>query len=216
MKAVLTPVRIILLAALLGAVGAGFALIPAGASLPIHWGANGLADGFASRETALLWPVGIVAFVWAVMLILMRVAPAGETKGSRHATGVVLTGLTGLFAVIEIVTVLIGLGFEIEMVRALGFALAVLLVVLGNALPKSQPNSIAGIRIPTTLGDPANWQATHRFTGWLCMAGGVALAVAAALAPFALLIWFLVACVVVPMIAGALYSRRLARRQGRI
>ncbi|MBN9308583.1 MAG: SdpI family protein [Devosia sp.] len=208
--------RIILLAVLLGAVGAGFALIPAGTRLPIHWGANGLPDGFASRETALLWPVGIVAFVWAVMLILMRVAPAGETKGGRHATGVVLTGLTGLFAVIEIVTVLIGLGFEIEMVRALGFALAVLLVVLGNALPKSQPNSIAGIRIPTTLGDPANWQATHRFTGWLCMAGGVALAVAAALAPFALLIWFLVACVAVPMIAGTLYSRRLARRHGRI
>lgn len=216
MKAVFTPVRVILLAALLCAVGVGLVLIPAGTSLPVHWGANGQPDGFASREAALFWPVGIVAIVWAAVLVLMKVAPAREARGGRHATGVVLTGLTALFVVIEIVTVLIGLGIEIEMVRALGFALAGLLVALGNALPKSQPNSIAGIRIPTTLGDPANWQATHRFTGWLCMAAGVVLAVAAALAPFVLLIWFLVASVAVPMIAGTLYSRGLARRQGRI
>lgn len=208
-----SPLRLIFIGVLVAATVAGFIIVPADAVLPIHWNAAGTADGFAPRDMALLWPLGVTAFVYAIFALVGRFASAKTLAGGRHLSGAVLTGLTALFAAIAIVTVLLGTGVEISMVRVICFAVAALLLLMGNALPKSQPNSVAGIRIPTTLADPANWQATHRLTGWLCMAGAVVLLIAAAFAPATLLIWALIASVAVPMLAGSLYSISLAKRQ---
>jgi uncharacterized membrane protein len=86
------------------------------------------------------------------------------------------------------------------------------MLVLGNAMPKSRPNSLAGLRIPTTLRDARNWQATHRFTGMLVIGGGVLLLIVALVAPVTALVWWLLACVLLPVAAGVLYSLALARR----
>ena len=213
MTRLFTPLRLLLLAILIIAVVAGFALVPADASLPVHWGPDGRPDGFASRDIALLWPLGVTAVAWGIFALIGRVASPATVEAGRHPSGAVLTGLTALFAVIAIVTVLIGAGVAVSMVQAVAFAVSALLLLMGNALPKSQPNSVAGIRIPTTLGDAANWQATHRFTGWLSMAGGLVLLLGAAFVPDAVLVWLLIACIVVPILAGTLYSLALARRR---
>ena len=39
------------------------------------------------------------------------------------------------------------------------------LIVAGNYLPKNQPNSIAGYKLPWTKNNPDNWNKTHRFAG---------------------------------------------------
>lgn len=210
-----TPFRLVLLAIMAAAAVVGFIVIPADATLPVHWGPDGAPDGFASRDMALLWPLGVTAIVWGLFVLIGGFAAAGTVERGKHLNAAVLTGLTGILAAITVVTVLIGAGVEISMVRAIGFAMAVLLLLMGNALPKSQPNGIAGIRIPTTLGDPANWQATHRFTGWLCMAAGLVLLVAAATIPVTALIWVLIACVAGPMLAGTLYSIAHSKRHAR-
>ena len=98
------------------------------------------------------------------------------------------------------------------MVHVVGFAIAALLLVLGNAMPKSRPNAYAGIRLPTTLRSEANWQATHRLGGWLTMAGGLVLLGATLLVPASALVWWVICCVVVPMLIASGYSLWLARR----
>ena len=105
------------------------------------------------------------------------------------------------------------MGVAVEMVRVLAIGVGLLLVVLGNAMPKSQPNSFAGIRTRATLADPANWHETHRLTGLLTMIGGAILVVAALLLPVPVLIWVILACAIVPIVVGLIYSHRLARRQ---
>lgn len=207
-----TPIRIALLAGLAAAFVAGLVLVPAGTVLPVHWGPRGEADGFLPREWALLLPLLLVVVVWAIFLIVARFARPEDFAAGRYSIGVVLTALTALALVIEVVTVLIGTGVAINMVQVLGLAIGVLLVVLGNAMPKSQPNSFAGLRMPTTLRDPANWQATHRLTGLLCIIGGVVLVAAALLVPPPGLIWWLLGCVLVPIAIGVVYSLRFARQ----
>ena len=115
---------------------------------------------------------------------------------------------------IEVATVLLGLGYAVGIAQVIAVAMAMLLLVLGNALPKSQPNSYAGIRIPTTLRDPANWQATHRLGGTLSILGGLVLLAAAFLVPASSLFFWLLGCVFVPMLAATLYSLVYARRHG--
>jgi len=212
MNKLVTPVNVALLAGLALTAVAGFVLVPVEATLPVHWNVNGVADGWLPRELALLMPIAVVAAVWSIFLGISRFAAAADVAAGAYVTKVAVTALTGLFLVIEIVTVLIGTGVAANMVQILALGIGILLIVLGNAMPKSQPNSFAGLRIPSTLRDPANWQATHRLTGWLCMLGGVVVLVAAVYVPVGQLAWWLIGAIVAPIGVGTVYSISMSRR----
>jgi uncharacterized membrane protein len=207
----LSPFRILLLLALVVVTVIGFLIVPAGTDLPVHWNIAGEADGYLPRDLALLMPAIILAGVWLIMIVVLRLQPEARRSAGGYVTQAVLTAITGVFLTIAIATVALGAGAAVSMVQFIAVALAILLLLLGNALPKSQPNGYAGLRIPTTLADPANWQATHRLTGWLAMAAGVVLLVAAFVAPSAQLILWVLACMLVPMIIGTVYSIVRAR-----
>lgn len=49
----------------------------------------------------------------------------------------------------------------------------VIIVFLGNYLPKCKQNYTIGIKLPWTLHDEINWNKTHRFTGFVWVIGGV-------------------------------------------
>lgn len=209
----LTPLRLALVAALFATAIAGFVLVPPGVQLPVHWGMTGEADGFLPRELALLMPVAIVALVWTISLAVARFARPADVEAGRYVTGVSLTALTAIFLAIEVMMVLIGVGASVNVVQGIAVAMGLLLLVLGNAMPKSQPNSFAGIRMPTTLRDPANWQATHRLGGILAIIGGLVLLVAALVAPRNQLVFWLIGCVLAPMLAATVYSLLHARQR---
>lgn len=215
MSPFLTPIRIALLAAFAVVLVAGFVLVPAGAILPVHWGPNGEADGFLPREAALLMPALMLGLVWAIFFVIGKFGSPKNVAGGRHGMEAALTVLTALALTLEAIIVLIGIGVDVNAVQIIALALGVLLIVLGNAMPKSQPNSFAGLRISTTLRDAGNWQATHRLAGMLFIAAGVVLLVAALLVPASGLVWWLLACVFAPVVIGTGYSLAYARRSQR-
>jgi uncharacterized membrane protein len=212
MSIFVTPIRIALVAGFVAALVAGFLLVPAETALPIHWNVNGEADSFLPRTWALLMPLVILALVWGIFLVVERFAGPDDKEAGRYITGVALTALTALLLVIEVVLVLIGTGAVINVVQVLAIGIGVMLLIFGNAMPKSQPNSFAGIRMPSTLNDAGNWQATHRLAGVLMLAGGIVLLAAALLAPTGQLVWWLIGCVLAPMLASTLYSLAYQRR----
>ena len=133
-------------------------------------------------------------------------------QASTHVLNVALTAITALFVLIQVLVLLVGIGVAVDVVRAVLVGVALMQIALGNAFPKSQPNYVAGIRIPTTLADPANWQATHRLGGILMILGGLAGLAAAILLPVGL--WLFVAFLasfLLPMIIASLYSLAYAR-----
>ena len=213
MKTFFSPLALGLLALTVIATLAGFVLVPAGAILPVHWGPSGEPDGFASRDVALAMPVVIILVIWGVFFAVARFAPNKQVERSRAMSRAALTMITAIFLGIAVFTVLTGMGVSVEMVRGLGVGIGLLLLVLGNAMPKSQPNSFAGIRTRTTLADPANWHETHRVAGLLSMIAGVVLVISAPLVPVTMLILVILACVIVPLATGAIYSQRLAARR---
>jgi uncharacterized membrane protein len=212
MRTLLNPLRVTLLAGLAASAIAGFVLVPAGKVLPVHWGLSGAADAFAPRELALLLPLVMAALTWAIFVLLPRLAKEADLQAGKRPLGVTLTAITAFALLLEVATVLLGLDVEVNMVQVIAIALGGLMIVLGNAMPKSRRNSFAGIRIPSTLKDPANWQATHRLTGFLAVGGGVLLIIVALVAPVGALVWWLLACVLGPIAVGVLYSLAYARR----
>lgn len=213
LKAIFNPLVLLLALAMVAVAIAGFVLVPAEAILPVHWGPTGQADGFLPRDGALLMPLAIAASLLAIFVAVGRFAPPERLDPARYLLKAGLPAMLSLFLAIQAATVLIGLGVAIDMIRVIALAIGVLLIALGNAMPKSQPNALAGIRLPWTMSDPANWLATHRLTGLLTVLAGACLLILAIVVgdPVALLAC-IIAAIVLPLLVGVAYSYRLARR----
>lgn len=199
----------LLLGALAALTAVAYAIVPLDQQLPIHWDFRGEPDRWASAAEALLLPPGLAIAMIVVMLLAARLQSAENAQAGWHVMAAAVTGITGLALVIQIATVLMGLGQEVDMVRLLALAAGVMLIVIGNALPKSRPNSLAGIRVPPSLNDPRNWQATQRVGGYLFVASGAMLVLLAALTgnPTAIIVGLL-AAVLVPATVATVYSYR--------
>ena len=107
--------------------------------MPIHWNSVGEANGFIEKNIGA-W--GIPLFMLAIHLV---VAIKTENDKSKQHLSVITKGLCFWAVPLAIV--------------------GVLFIVAGNYLPKNQPNSIAGYKLPWTKNNPDNWNKTHRFAG---------------------------------------------------
>ena len=189
---------------------AGVVSIPGDAQLPVHWDIHGQPDRFAGRDDALIlmpaFGLGLLVLFWAVG----RFAHPQRLAGGRYVMNAVLPVLLAMFLAFQLVLVF---RFDFAIGRVVAWGVAALLIALGNVLPKSQPNRYGGIRLKTTLGDPANWAATHRFTGLAMMAaGGLLVLLTLATGENAVLLVGALAAVLLPLLLGVVYSYWKARR----
>jgi uncharacterized membrane protein len=208
-----SPINLLLAAIGIAATIAGFLFVPMNIDLPIHWGLDGQIDATLPRNWALLQMPAAIASVWVIFWAIGRYGNAERRQASTHVMNAALPAITGLLVLAQILIVMVGLGIPVDVVRTIVIGLALLEIVLGNAMPKSQPNWVAGIRIPTTLNDAANWQATHRLTGLLMIAGGIATFIAALIWPAsAPLLIATLAALFLPLAIGIAYSLAYARR----
>ncbi|MDR7225080.1 SdpI family protein [Aminobacter aminovorans] len=210
-QALFSRINLALAAALVAVTLAGYLLVPAGMMLPIHWGPSGEADAFWPRDSALLMAPVAAVVLSALMAFIGNRAGPEQIASSKHAFATVIPVMTGLMLAIQSSIVLIGLGYPDQMVRVITLCLGVMLILLGNVMPKTQPNAIAGVRLPWIMNDPALWRATQRLTGMLFVAGGIVLVVCALLVQHPTwLIVALLAAFLVPLLVGGIYSYRLA------
>jgi uncharacterized membrane protein len=147
--------------------------LPAGTQLPVHWNAAGQADGFADAQRALFMPAVVAAAISLVMAVLPRIEPMQQRmsrSASLYRTG--WAGLLGMMVLTECVIAAPAFGLWLPATLHLA-AGGVLLIVIGNALPKSRPGFFVGIRTPWTLTDSDNWIATHRLGARTMILGGV-------------------------------------------
>lgn len=209
-----SPLNLAILATLALVTVAGFLFVPAEIALPVHWGANGVADWHLPRNWALLQMPAAIAMIWAIFWLAQRFGRKGSPAAAAAVLNVAVPAITALLVLVQVLVVLIGLGLAVNVVQAVIAGVALLQIALGNVMPKSRPNAVAGIRIATTLKDPANWTATHRLAGTLTMLSGLALLVAALLLPAgSWLLFALLAAWLLPLGTAVLYSVLLARRR---
>lgn len=206
--------HVFLLVVLAVLVVVGIVVVPLDQSLPIHWGLSGQADGFAPALVALLLPPVIVLAVLGVLAAMRRARLQRDFEAGRHVIDASIGVVTSLALCLEGATIMIGLGMAVDMPRLIAFVLGLMLVVVGNVLPKSQPNWVAGIRLPWTLRDPENWRVTHRWTGRLMMlAGAIVIGLASIGLPPKAMIAVVIAAALLPAVVGIVISYVLAVRK---
>lgn len=188
--------------------------LPEGGELPVHWNAAGEPDQFAPALHALL----IAPLILAAMALLFAAIPSLEPlqeklEGSGHLLRATWIGMIFIMLLVEAMIGLPAWGITLP-VNALMLGMGVLLVVVGNLLPKSRPGFFVGIRTPWTITDVDVWIATHRLGGKLMLLAGGAIIIAALLpiAPEQLAIIVIAAALSAALIPIA-YSWWLWRRK---
>ena len=166
-------------------------------TVPSHWNLHGQVNGWQSRGfAAFLMPI-VLLVLWGVMRGLPAIDPRRANYAKFQPTydfvvGAVLT----VPALIHLAVIGAALGAPISIQRVMPIAFGIMLIAIGNQLPRARPNWWFGIRTPWTLSNDRVWERTHRVGGYLITAAGAAIIIGA-------LVMKLAGPLVIVCIAGA-------------
>lgn len=139
--------------------------------MPVHFNFEGTADNFASKEFALFG----LPLIMAALFLFCVFATNSDPKQNNYSEKL----LTFTFWVIPILSILISvmiicisLGMEIRVNIFVPVLVGIVMIVVGNYLPKVKQNYTMGIKMPWTLNSKENWRKTHRFGGFVFVAAG--------------------------------------------
>ena len=172
--------------------------------VPVHWNLEGEVDRYGSRfEGALLLPV-MMLFVWGMLRALPKIDPKRANYPRMASTWTFVITLT-LVAMLALHLAVLGsaLGYPVPIDTIVPLVVGVLLLGMGNVLPRAKPNWWFGVRTPWTLTSERVWTRTHRVAGYsLSLAGLVLIAAAFVTAPWArmLMLGGIAVAAVVPIV----------------
>jgi len=145
--------------------------------LPVHWGIGGQPDRYGGRLEALgVFPL-VGLFLYAIALVLPRVVVQPEQN--QKLTGAVLRIVVLGLAALHVGLVANHLGAELAVPRLAGLTVGVILMGVGNILPKAQPSRWVGVRTPWTFRSKESWYRSQRAGGWVMTLSGLAFFVTA-------------------------------------
>lgn len=181
--------------------------------MPLHWNFRGEVDGWGGPWQAALLIPALATGVYFLILVLdwgrldFRAARCMASATKRQVRLLVLL-LLGTMHGLILGTALKGGTPRTSLLMA---CMAGFLVLLGNLMPRLEPNAWVGIRIPPTLENREVWRQTHRRTGrWLVAAGllGLPLCLVSGSAAHAASL----ALILAPLGAGVIYAYLLRHR----
>lgn len=143
-----------------------------------HWDFAGNANGWTSRAFTVF---GIPLVMLALHMVCLLV-----TERDRNSCGQNLKLKRLMYWVVPAVSLILcaaiypsALGVKMPMQQMALLFMGVMLLAIGNYMPKCTMNRWMGIRVPWTYASEANWTATHRFASRVYVALGAACLVCA-------------------------------------
>ena len=183
-------------------------------TVPVHWNAHGQVNGWGPKWSLLVYGPGVMVLMVALTAVLPWLSPKKFEVDSFRATYLyIMIAIVAMFAYIQILVLLSGLGVALDIGRAIEGGVCLLITLLGNVLGKVRRNFYVGIRTPWTLASDAVWNRTHRLGAKVFFFGGlIGLAAVLLHAPFWVPVIAIVAAALVPVIYSLIYYKQLERR----
>lgn len=181
--------------------------------LPMHWNAAGEIDGWGSRFMVVCGePLFLLVIHW-VCVVVCFIDPKNKSQ-NRKALGLVLWICPAVSLLAGFMTLSTALGTEVLRVDKLMMVfLGLMLIVVGNFLPKCKQNYTIGIKVMWALEDEENWTATHRFASRLWVGCGVVTLLLAFLPWAEVSLWISLGLILLATLASVLYSYLYYRRK---
>lgn len=181
--------------------------------MPVHYGWSGQVDRMGDRFEGLFGLPLVALGLYGLFLLLPYIDPRRahyETfRGPYRMLRILILALLLAGQVLQLAR-LEG-GVSLGGPRRIPLIIGLVLVILGNYLPKLQSNWFVGVRTPWTLSSEESWRQTHRLAGWLCVIGGLLLLAVATFWP-SLGLQALMFTLVVIVVTSVVYSFIACRR----
>ena len=165
--------------------------------IPAHYNSAGVVDRMGTKYESLLWPA-TTALMGGFFLLMTRFVKTASEKKVLHIVGIVM----------ELFFVALGIYFmaksivydpsttatdmNADITRIAAIAIGIVLIVLGNFMPKISRNKLFGLRTTWTLSSDAVWQKSNRFCGICGVVCGLLVVLVSAILPSSTV---LIACI---------------------
>lgn len=182
--------------------------------MPTHWNIHGEVDGYGSRIMGAFLNPLIMLGIALIIPVLPRIDPRGrnyEKFGTAYLT--MMNAVVTVMFVIHLFALGAALGIHLPIGRVIPAAVGLLLMVIGNLLPRVRPNWMVGIRNPWTLSSDRVWERAHRVGGYLMMVLGILLVLTAPFVPTAATFALIIGGVVGLALGITIYSYVLWRQE---
>ena len=172
--------------------------------LPTHFNAAGEADGWSSKAFGVFGlPLILVVFQWLCTVGSLKMDPKAENLEGK-VFSLVLWITPVLSIVMNALVYCTALGMEMNVQIIVPLLIGLLMVIIGNWLPKCKPTWTLGIKLPWTLAAENNWNRTHRFAGPVWVVCGMVIMLCALIG--GAFLWVMPATFVVMIAAPTVYS----------
>ncbi len=149
--------------------------LPADAKVPIHWNYKGEIDNYASVWSSFYTFNGINVGLFLFFLAFPLFSPwyKKNQKQYEKLLPVIVGGMIMLFAAIYLFSLITVFYPGFNSSAGIDFLIGILLIFLGNLMPKIPKNFFIGIRTPWSLSSDEVWFKTHRVGGYCFVMGGI-------------------------------------------
>ena len=165
--------------------------------VPVHYNFAGEMDRMGSKYEFLVFPILTVP-TELIMLLTAKLTGKSNEKGAALGERICLytaIGLAVLFTGLEAYFMWLALTYtegsapsvpalpDLDWMRLTSVLLGVLLIVLGNFMPKARMNQFYGLRTRWSMSSDEVWRKCQRFGGFASVAAGALLLAASLFLP---------------------------------
>lgn len=178
--------------------------------MPTHFNLLGQADGYNHKVFAIFGLPALMLLMHWLLLFLMIKDPKSSNISSKIQ--VLIYWIIPFVSCLSMISIYgESLGYSMMSGILAQIFMGVLMIVIGNYLPKTHRNYIIGIRLPWTLESDKNWRKTHRLAGKIWVLGGLLLFLNSFVQIYVYWVFFLTLLLVVLM--PGVYSYQLSKSE---
>ena len=150
-------------------------------TVPVHFGADGIANRWGSKYESFILPGFVLLFglLYLVIRLVVKTASSAEKSRTERNLGVtdtvIILTLVIFNALDAVILLLMNRAFSLRDPEGLAaiilsIVIGIVFILLGNIMPKTKRNSFIGMRLKFTMDTDEHWAIANR-------AGGVAMIV---------------------------------------
>lgn len=172
-----------------------------------HFGVDNAPDGFNSKVFTVFGMPLILLALHLICLISTSADPKNKNIGKKPL-GIVFWIIPSMALLVQSVIYANALGSAVNIGFIVSLFMGILLIVLGNLMPKAKQNYTFGTKLPWTLDDSENWNKTNRLGGWCMVIAGVFIAATSFLHNPWIFLPPLILAAIIPIVYSYVYYKK--------
>lgn len=178
-----------------------------------HFDANNQPNGWSSKAFTVF---AIPAILVGMQLICIFVTSQDPKRAniSNKAFKLVVWIIPVCSLLVGAVSYMHALQIPVDIGMICSFFVGVILIILGNYLPKNRNNYTFGVRTPWALNDDDNWRISNRVGGYCIVIAGIICIISGFLRLPGLMIAAVILAGLIPVVVSYVYFRKHKNENG--